>query len=169
LKGKATSTGDLAGKDEGEDFADALAGALLFPKSVAETAYPQTIKQSTASGEIRELQRYAKTHSISLFSVFCEINRYAKVHGLPALRCKDTDIHAIRNSQRGKLVSEILFEPTPPEPSAYIAASQSVFRSAFFPALQRMIKSKGTGAGYVQQIMDIPMQDAVTLHGELSR
>jgi transcriptional regulator with XRE-family HTH domain len=162
-------TPDIAGKDEGEDFADALAGALLFPKSLAETAYPQVFKQSTASNEIRELQRYANTHSISLFSVFCEINRYAKAQGLPLLRCKDTDIHAIRNSQRGKLVSEILFEPTPPEPSAYIAAAQNVFRSAFFPALQRMIKSKGTGAGYVQQIMDIPMQDAVALHGELSR
>ncbi len=162
-------TPDIAGKDEGEDFADALAGALLFPKSLAETAYPQVFKQTTASSEIRELQRYANTHSISLFSVFCEINRYAKAQGLPALRCKDTDIHAIRNSQRGKLISEILFEPTPPEPSAYIAAAQNVFRSAFFPALQRMIKSKGTGAGYVQQIMDIPMQDAVALHGELSR
>jgi hypothetical protein len=43
-----------------------------------------------------------------------------------------------------------------------------VFRSGFFPALQRMVRSKGTGPGYIQQIMDIPMQDAAALHGELS-
>lgn len=162
-------TPDLAGSDEGEDFADAMAGALLFPKSLAEAAYPQAARQSTPAGEIRELQRHASAHSISLFSVFREINNYAKAHGLPVLRSKDTDIHAIRNSQRGKLVSENLFSPLPPEPAAYVAAAQNVFRSGFFPALQRMIKSKGTGAGYVQQIMDIPMQDAAALHGELCR
>jgi hypothetical protein len=121
--------------------------ALLFPRSLAEAAYPQAAGQSSLAGEIRELQRHAGAHSISLFSVFCEINRYAKAHGLPALRTKDTDIHAVRNSQRGKLVSEILFAPTPPEPAAYVAAAQNVFRSAFFPALQRMVESKGTGAG----------------------
>jgi len=162
-------TPDLAGSEEGEDFADALAGALLFPKTLAEAAYPQVARQNTPAGEIRELQRHATTHSISLFSVFREINNYAKGQGLPALRCKETDIHMVRNSQRGKLVSEILFEPTPPEPAAYMAAATNVFRSTFFTALQRMIRSKGTGVGYVQQIMDIPMQDAAALYGELSR
>jgi len=162
-------TPGMAGTEEGEDFADALAGALLFPKSLAEAAYPQATKQGSVTGEIRELQRHASAHSISLFSVFCEVNRYAKTQGLPALRSKDTDIHAIRNSQRGKLVSEGLFAPTPPEPAAYVAAAQNVFRSTFFYALQRMIKSNGTGKGYVQQIMDISMQDAAALHSELSR
>jgi transcriptional regulator with XRE-family HTH domain len=162
-------TPDWAGSNEGEDFADAMAGALLFPKSLADVAYRQAIQQSTSVDEIRELQRYAIEHSISLFSVFSEINKYAKAHGLPVLRSKESDIHATRNSRRGKLVSDSLFAPLPPEPAAYIAAAQNVFRSGFFPALQRMVKSKGTGAGYVQQIMDIPMQDAVVLHRELSR
>jgi transcriptional regulator with XRE-family HTH domain len=162
-------TPDLAGSEQGEDFADALAGALLFPKTLAEAAYRHAVRQGTPAGEMRELQRQAAAHSISLFSVFREIDNYAKAQGLPALRCKETDIHAVRNSQRGKLVSEILFEPTPPEPAAYIAAATNVFRSTFFTALQRMIKTRGTGDGYVQQIMDIPMQDAAALYGELSR
>ena len=162
-------TPDLAGSEEGEDFADALAGALLFPESIAEAAYPHVVRQSSIQGEIRELQRYAKAHSISLFSVFCEIKRYAKAHSLPRLRCKDFDIHAVRNSQRGKLISEVLFEETPPEPAAYIAAAQTVFRSVFFSAVKKMIKDQGTGPGYLQQIMDIPMSDAAILHRELSR
>lgn len=162
-------TPDLAGQNEGEDFADAFAGALLFPKALAKAAYHQAAGQRDAMGEIRELQREASAHSISLYSVFCEINNYAKAEGLALLRCKDSEIHAIRNNQRGKLVSEILFDPTPPEPTAYMAAAQNVFRSAFFPSLRRMVKSKGTGPGYIQQIMDIPMQDAAALHGDLSR
>ncbi len=162
-------TPDLAGKNEGEDFADAFAGALLFPKALAEAAYHQAMKQRSVSGEIKELQQYAAAHSISLFTVFCEANNFARASGLSPLRCKDVDIHAIRNGSRGQLVTEILFAPAPPEPPAYTAAAHNVFRSSFFPALQRMIKSKGTGPGYVQQVMDIPMQDAVALHGELSR
>lgn len=162
-------TPDLAGTNAGEDFADALAGALLFPKPLAELAYSHASRQRDAAGEVKELQRLASEHDISLYSVFCEANRYAAAHGLPALRCHEPGIHAIRNSQRGKLISERLFEPTPPEPAAYIAAAQNVFRSSFFTALQRMIKEKGTGAGYLQQSMDIPMRDALALHGELSR
>jgi transcriptional regulator with XRE-family HTH domain len=159
----------LAGTEDGEDFADALAGALLFPKSVAEVAYIHAARHDSVPAEIRALHRYAGEHTISLFSVYSEINRYAKAHGLPALRCKETDIHAIRNNSRGKLVSETLFEPTPPEPAAYVAAAENVFRSTFFSALKRMVKEQGTGAGYLHQIMDIAMQDAATLHRELSR
>lgn len=162
-------TPDLAGSDEGEDFADALAGALLFPKSLAAIAYSEVARQNSAAGEISKLQQYANAHQISLFSVFQQINNYANAQSLRTLRCTDREIHAIRNSQRGKLVSESLFEPTPPGPQAYIAAAHNQFDSAFFPALQRMIKSRGVGPGYVQQVMDISMQDAVELHGELSR
>lgn len=162
-------TPDIAGSEAGEDFADALAGALLFPKSVAELVYPHVVRQRSTQGEIRELLRLASAHSISFFSVFCEINRYAKAHKLPILRSKERDIHAIRNSLRGKLMSEILFESTPPEPSAYINAAQRVFHSAFFLAVQKMIKVEGTGPGYLHQIMDIPLLDASSIHKELCR
>ena len=85
------------------------------------------------------------------------------------LKIKTDLVIAIRKaSQRGKLISEVLFEPTPPEPAAYIAAAQKVFRSVFFIAVQKMIKEQGTSPGYLQQIMDIPMSDAATLHRELS-
>lgn len=162
-------TPDIAGSEEGEDFADAFAGALLFPKSVAELVYPVVARQKSTHGEIRELQRLASAHSISLFSVFCEINRYAKSQKLPLLRSKEKDIHAIRNSQRGKLMSEILFESNAPEASAYIDAAQRVFHSGFFVAIQKMIKAEGPGPSYLQQIMDIPLSDATALHKELCR
>jgi hypothetical protein len=101
--------------------------------------------------------------------VFSEVNRYAKSQGLTLLKHTDAQIHAIRFMQRGGTVSETLFAPVPAEPSAYVAAVKNVFRSSFFESLQRMIKSKQTGPGYIQQVMDIPMQDAIALHGELSR
>lgn len=162
-------TPSLAGSNEGEDFADVFAGALLFPKPLAQAAYLQACKQRSAAGEIKVLQHFAAEQSISLYSVFCEVNRFATAQGLDGLRCTGADIHAIRNGSRGKLVSDILYEPTPPEPQAYLASAQRIFRSTFFLALQRMIKANGTEPSYVQQVMDIPLQDAMALHGELAR
>lgn len=161
-------TPELAGSEAGEDFADAFAGALLFPRSIAQPAYAEASQARSEAGQIKVLQRFASEHSISVFSVFCEANRYAASEGIALLACKETAIHAARNGQRSALVSESLFAPLPPSPAKYVAASHNVFRSAFFNALQQMIKSKGTGAGYLQQVMDIPLQDAVALHAELS-
>lgn len=159
-------TPDLAGQEPGEDFADAFAGALLFPKELAQSVYERAACGSKAN-EATVLQTFALEHGISLLSVFSETNRYAEVNKLPLLKHDAREINAMRNVQRGKLVSELLFAPLPPAPSVYLAAAEKQFKSPFFQALRAMIKSLQTGPGYVQQIMDIPMQDAAALHKEL--
>lgn len=162
-------TPELAGTNEGEDFADAFAGALLFPKAIAKEAYSKSSQQALPKGEVKVLQTYASEHRISLYSVYCEVNKYAHANGLPPVRCVERDIHAIRNKTRGQLVSNILFEPLPPKAEVFIAAAESGFGSDFFPALRRMLRANGTGPSYVQQVMDIPLQDAVGLHEALTR
>lgn len=161
-------TPQLAGSEEGEDFADAFAAALLFPKELACAAYAQVAGQSK-SHEAKVLQAYASEHDISLNTVFQEINRFAGSQGLIPLKHQAVEIHKLRNVKRGKLVSESLLAPLPPEPAAYLAAAERQFRSDFFHALRRMVQGKQTGPGYVQQVMDIPMQDALALYGELTR
>lgn len=159
-------TPDLAGKETGEDFADAFAGALLFPMELARAVYDKVSCGNKAS-ESKVLQAFAVEHGISLYSVFSETNRFAQGNDLPLLKHEAKEVHAMRNVQRGKLVSELLFAPLPPAPSVYVAAAERQFKSPFFQALRAMIKSQETGPGYIQQIMDIPMQDAVALHREL--
>jgi len=160
-------TPDLAGKEEGEDFADAFAGGLLFPMELARAVY-EKVSGGNKAHESKVLQAFAAEHGISLFSVFSETNRFAQANGLLSLKHDAKEVHAIRNAQRGKLVSELLFAPLPPEPSVYIAAAEKQFKSPFFRALQRMVKEQQTGPGYIQQVMDIPMQDATALHRELA-
>ena len=160
-------TPDLAGKEEGEDFADAFAGALLFPVELARVVYEKVCGGNKAN-ESKTLQAFAAEHGISLFSVFSEINRFAQASSLPLLKHEAREVHAIRNAQRGRLVSELLFAPLPPEPSVYVAAAEKQFKSPFFQALRRMVKEQQTGAGYIQQVMDISMKDAAALHQELA-
>ncbi len=162
-------TPDLSGKNEGEDFADAYAGALLYPKSCAEQAYREITKQSTYDGGMAVLRKQAHAHMISLNTVFQQVQHYAMAHNLTMLPIKETAIHAVRNSLRGPLISATMFDPMPPSPQLYIAACEKTFQTGFFQALKRMIHSSGTGAPYIQQVLDTSLQDALTLHEELQR
>lgn len=162
-------TPELAGTDEGEEFADAFAGALLFPRELAKQAYGDASARRTAGGIITALRRFAEAQQISLFSVYAETRRYAIEAKLPPLKVSDGDVHAARANDRGELVSDALFKPQPPDPETYIASAANVFESSFFVALQAMLRDRNTGAGYVQQILDIALPDAQAVHAELMR
>ena len=163
-------TPELAGTDPGEDFADAFAGALLFPQPLAAEAYREAAAAGRKAGAIAALQRHAGEHSISLYTVYREAQAHARAQGLPPLALDEkADVHAVRNHRRGALVSTLLFDPLPPEPAAYIAAARNTFGSEFFPSLRRMLHAQGTGAGYLQQLLEISLADADALHQALMR
>lgn len=163
-------TPELAGTDPGEDFADAFAGALLFPQPLAAEAYREAAAAGRKTGAVAALQRHAGEHLISLYTVYREAQAHARAHGLPPLPLDEkTDVHAVRNHRRGALVSTLLFDPLPPEPAAYIAAARNTFGSEFFPSLRRMLHAQGTGPGYLQQLLDISLADADALHNALMR
>ena len=162
-------TPELSGKNEGEDFADAFAGALLYPKACAEQTYRAISQQSTYDGGMEILLKQADAHMISLNTVFQQVQQYAKANKLMMLPIEDRSIHAVRNTLRGPLVSATMFDPMPPSPQRYIAACENTFQTGFFLALKRMIHSSGTGAPYIQQVLDTPLQDAHALHEELQR
>jgi len=160
-------TPDLAGSNEGEDFADAFAGTLLFPKACAEPVYHQAIQVGNVDNIIRVLLAHAHKHSISLNTVYQQTKKFAKTAGLPALDVEEKTIHAVRNNNQGPLVSVALFDPMPPEPKRYIAACEHTFKSDFFTALKRMIHKNDIGPSYVQQVLDTSVRDAFAIHEEL--
>lgn len=161
-------TPQLAGTDSGEDFADAFAGALLFPQDCAEVAYADALRARGVQGVIQALLGHAQTHSISLYTVFRQVQNLAQARRLNLLELSDSLVHATRNSQRNGLVSEELFKPMPPSAEALIAVAENLFFSEFYTALRALLIDKGTGAGYVQQILDIGLRDATALHHALA-
>jgi len=163
-------TTSLAGSDEGEDFADSFAGALLFPQACAKLAYQDSMRAHSEKGVLHALHGHAVKYGISLYSVFREAANYAKENRLPPLTVSDTSIHAARNAVRKHIprISESLFEPLPPHPGEYIRSAETVFKSEFFQALRVMAREHQLGAGYVQQVLDISLADASGLHAELT-
>lgn len=159
-------TPDLAGSNEGEDFADAFAGALLYPHACAEAAYAEA-RRSTAP--LRVLSKHAARHAISLNTVYRQVGAYAKAAGHTPLPIAERSVHAVRNSAPEALVSTLLFGDVAPEPERYIAVAEREFRTPFFAALRRLVREHGTGAVYLQQVLDTPLRDAVALHEALLR
>ena len=121
----------------------------------------------TAAKEVGELQRHAAKYQISLNTVYQQVKRYAHASGLTPLRTPEKTMHAVRNSGTVQLVSQTLFDPMPPQPAQYIAACENIFQTPFFQTLKRMIHENGTGASYVQQVLDMSVQDGMALHEEL--
>lgn len=162
-------TPELAGTNEGEDFADAFAGALLFPKGCAEAAYAQATQVHDV---LKTLLAHAHAHSISLYTVFREVRNFAQAKGLHPLQLSEVQVHAVRSNQHNGLVSEALFKPVAPNAEALIAITANLFCSGFFVALKTMLVERVTGPGYLRQILDIGLQDATALHralvGEIS-
>lgn len=161
-------TPELAGTVDGEDFADAFAGALLFPRECAAEMYREAVGARSEAGILRVVQSFAAKHGISLNTVFQQTVQYVKESGLQRLQIEETTIHKVRNSNQGTLVSEALFDPMPPKPEIYLAACENHFKSGFFHALRRMIQERGSGPAYVQQILGLSLKDAHSLYEELS-
>ncbi len=159
-------TPELSGSEKGEDFADAFAGALLFSKENAEISFHKALGLD-AENIINMLLEIADEHLISINTIYEQVNQYAKSIGAKHLPVEAKHLHAVRNSTSGPLLSEALFQPMPPEPSVYIAASERSFQSDFFLALKRMLHEQETAPSYLQQIMDISVHDARALYEEL--
>ncbi len=160
-------TPDLAGSEEGEDYADTFAGALLFPAPCAEECYKAARKKTSNGGVMRALLKCADKHLISLNTVYQQVKQYAEANSLPALVIDENNMHATRNSHTGPLISEALFDPVPPMPDVYIASCEHAFQSDFFRSLKQMLQERETGPSYLQQILDISIRDAKSLYEEL--
>lgn len=162
-------TPELAGTDEGEDYADAFAGALLFPEPCVEDCYQAVRRKRSDQSVIAALFDCAGDHLISVNTVYRQVQAFARAKGLPALRVSEGRLHAARNHRSGPLVSEVLFDPVPPAPEVYVAACERQFQSDFFVALKRFLHDRDTGPGYLQQILDVSPRDAKALYEALRR
>lgn len=161
-------TPDLRG-NEAEDFADAFAGAMIFPESLAGDAYQDIARSRTEKTRIAKIRKHADCHSISLISVYYEINKYAKRHGYPGIELGNNLFGANTNfNKRYRTVSQTLFDNPEPEPAEYIRASEDIFNTPLFAALHDFLKETGKSAGYIQSILDTPLLDAKGIHAELT-
>jgi transcriptional regulator with XRE-family HTH domain len=152
--------------DDGEDFAEAFAGALLIPRELAETEYKRLSHLGNVGAQVNWVKNIAERLVISPVTVFMEINKFATFSNQPPL---EFDIHAAAANfnKSFKPVSEALFGTKEPSASRYIASAKEAFDSPFFDILKKYLKTHRKSASFVQSILNIPFLDAQNVYEEL--
>lgn len=157
--------------EEAEDFADAFAGALLFPSSQAEQAYARINSIANKRSKLNCIMSIAKENVISPYTVYYQANKFAEHNGLPPIDLEGS-IHArVANFNKGHAnLSEIIFGDGTETLDAkdYIKKAEEAFDTPFFMILKDYLQQTKKGAGIVQSIMDIPLLDAQSIHKELT-
>jgi transcriptional regulator with XRE-family HTH domain len=156
--------------EEGEDFAEAFAGALLVPQELAEHAYNKLTSFANPWVQINHIKEVAERLVVSPLSVYYEINKYAVHHGKPKidLESKREIYQATTNfNKEFKPVSECLFGTKTPPPSRYIASAREDFGSPFFDILKSHVTKQHKTASFVQSLLNIPLLDARNVYEEL--
>ena len=160
---------DLKG-DEAEDFADAFAGALLVDEETAESEYIQMRRLHTAPQQINRLKEIAAKLVVSPLTVYYEINRYARHRDEPEIDLETNKaIFKARTvfNRQFHTVSEHLFENKKPTAAEYMSCSKKSFQSPFFEALISFLKDTKKSAGFIQNLLNLPLADAHYLYEEL--
>ena len=152
--------------DEGEDFAEAFAGALLIPRDLAEHEYTRLSHLDKVGAQVNRIKEIAERLVISPVTVFIEINKYAAWSNQSILTF---DIHgaATNFNKSFKPVSESLFGTKEPLAARYVACAKEAFESPFFEILGSYLRTHRKSASYVQCILNIPFIDAQNVYEEL--
>ena len=154
--------------DDGEDFADSLASALLYPRQAAEAGYRDVRSRRAGGARMNAIKAIAREFTISPITVHERLRCYAKAEGLPVIDLGNAIYGAARNvNNEYRTVSETLFGEGAPEPAEYIRVSRELFESPFFEALAAYLGEHPRSAGFVQSVFDIPLLDAKAIHSEL--
>ncbi|MCB1078109.1 MAG: ImmA/IrrE family metallo-endopeptidase [Verrucomicrobiae bacterium] len=148
--------------EEAEDFADAFAGALLFPEPLAERALSEYEKAADDAGRLEVLGDWAKKHTISPFSVYCEIRKFGETQGkdFTPLEGRVLHAHIAAFNRNFKTLSEALFDDIAPSADHFMRIAQENFGTEIYSALGRYVKAHDPGPSVIATILGVSPMDA---------
>lgn len=154
--------------DEAEDFADRFAGALLFPRYLAEREYKFLQEMVNPGQKVKHILKIAENLTISPYTILDQIEQYAHFHNLPFVKVNIGGATTNFN-KKFKLVSGLLLDSNIPEPLKYIEASKEVFKSPFFDCLKKHLKENHKSASIISDFLDVSLMDSQSIYEELLR
>lgn len=155
---------------EGEDFADAFAGALLVPEGIASIEYPHLRRADQISHQLSHIKSVAERLCVSPLTVYLEINKYAAQSKLPIIDLeKNREIYKANTNfnKTFKTTSESLFDDEVPDSDQYIRSATEHFGSPFFSSLKAYVKENRKPASFVQSVLRMSLLDARNIYEAL--
>ena len=160
------------GGEDGENFADGFAQALLFPQSQAAKLREELSGISVVSKRVLQVFAAAHKHIISPFTIRRALEDFENAHHLD-----HTDLGVISGfiiamrkfNDHYSTITQNLFKRDQPEPKDYIMAARKVFTSPFFEALSAFCTEEHGAEHYIRRVLGVTLADAKALLGELHK
>jgi transcriptional regulator with XRE-family HTH domain len=154
--------------DDGEDFADIFAQALLFPEKSSKTAYAEIKALSGISKRLEFIFSLANKLMISPITIRMAVDTYAQEHDLPPVNLGKKFYGAVTNfNKEHRTFSKIINYDKEYSPADYINTAKKEFNSPFFEVLKRYLSEKKQSPGFIQNLLQITLVDAKEVHAEL--
>jgi transcriptional regulator with XRE-family HTH domain len=154
---------------QAEDFADAFAGALLFPRAAAAKWLPSYQRAHTPPAKVTELLKAAREYVISPWSVYKELEKLATATPAPFDVLAQSYFHgAIATFNKDfKTISEILFDGRKPSADHFMLKATEEFQTPVFKALREHVSNSDVSESVISRMLDIPLIDAKELRKAL--
>lgn len=162
----------MLGGDEGENFADAFAQALLFSDTDANRVRKALLALPNVAQRVSAIRDEAAKHLISPYTIRLAIKGYEKTKGLDSLDLgkEGAFMGAVKNFSKGyQTITRVLFGKDHPKPEDYAAIGLRGFKSPFFVALAAFCKTEEGSEHFIHQVLGLPLADAKALSGELRK
>lgn len=157
--------------DLAENFADAFAGALLFPVDCAAELFQSYKKARTDNGRIRLLMKAANKHIISPLSVYKELEKFTIHNSLTFETIPETSLYSSisKFNNAHPNLSDHLLETKEPTAEDYFTKISKAFDTNFFEKLSSYLKDKNANSSAVSNILNVSPMDAKAYHETLVR
>lgn len=163
-------TPDLCGTDEGENFAEGFAGALLFPEVCAAKLYDK-LKGKSDAVIVNAIKAVAKDYVISPITVWSALNDYADAHGEASFGHLTSIYGAAKNvAKEFKTITQYLFTTSVeglPSAKEFVRLTEKAFATPVFRVFSSYLKDSAHGAGWLRDVLNIPLVDAKELYSYL--
>lgn len=153
-----------------EDFADAFAGALLFPEGAVKVTLGDYQKAKTPSAGVKVLVAAALDYVISPFSVYKELENHARAVGVEFKHLPPNRLHAeiAAFNSHFQTISQALFDGKRPSADHYMRLADEKFETPVFKALGAYVKASNASDSIISRMLDIPLVDAKELKAALA-
>lgn len=154
--------------NEAEDFADAFAGALLFPRDCCVSAHRELLRKRSISTQLQTITKWAKNFGISPITVDRRLRAFATATGAEEFNFGNRIYQVSSKLNKQYLtVKEALLGESESDATNYIQICKQEFATPFFGALAQHIRATDCDSSYIQSILDITVADAKAIRSSL--
>ena len=146
----------LSPEIDNEEFADTLAGSILFPEDEAFKVYNTLKGKNHNSQKVQYLKKLANFKEIAAFTIFKQIEAFERHYMLDTVLPEKQNLFIAST-----LIEDFLINENSIDAHTYINISKNRYKTKIFDYLQEYLQSDNTiTPHYIRRLLNISIEDS---------